>query len=188
MAPPRTCRPRRFSKPTAFNRPLTTPKNVQGGTLGERDEYSLSRLRGRPPALHRCGRSPPNYLRATAPMGRRWAAAGAPATALNTPAGVICGRGQGGRRPHDTTYSRPDAQGGRRGGWLAYGHSLLTVGRRGQWPRARPRPPETPSGTGSAIATAVGTAIPATHVTLSEVVRRPSRRVPSGLEGCCTGR
>ena len=38
----------------------------------------LFRLRRRPPACHRRGRSPSNTRRATTPMGRRWAATGGP--------------------------------------------------------------------------------------------------------------
>ena len=41
----------------------------RGGRFGY-----LSRLRGRPPAHHRRGRSPPRLPRATTPMVRRWAA------------------------------------------------------------------------------------------------------------------
>jgi hypothetical protein len=38
----------------------------------------LSRLRGRPPARHRRGRSPSSVLLSTTPMVRRWAAGGGP--------------------------------------------------------------------------------------------------------------
>ena len=75
---------------------------VYRALLGERAEFRVFRLRSRPPACHRRGRSRPNHFRATAPMVRRWNAAGAPSASLNTPAGVTCGRGHGGRRPHLT--------------------------------------------------------------------------------------
>ncbi len=48
-----------------------SPHNVIPGSPGRRAPSWFSRLRGRPPACHRCGRSPPRFPRATTPMVRR---------------------------------------------------------------------------------------------------------------------
>ena len=58
--------------------PMDAPKNVKGGSHGQHPFGLLFRLRGRPPAHHRRGRSPPIISLATTPMVRRWVAAGGP--------------------------------------------------------------------------------------------------------------
>ena len=54
--------------------PRRTAHNVHAGLPRGARCGRLFRLRDRPPARHRRGRSPPRNLRATTPMVRRWAA------------------------------------------------------------------------------------------------------------------
>jgi hypothetical protein len=63
---------------TRIHPSVRAPNDVKGGSLGKRDPVQLFRLRRRPPACHRRGRSPSIINLATAPMVRRWDAAGGP--------------------------------------------------------------------------------------------------------------
>ena len=60
--------------------PFRQPPRSAQCLTGQPSRYTLpvrlSTRRGRPPACHRRGRSPPSHLLATAPMVRRWAARG----------------------------------------------------------------------------------------------------------------
>ena len=58
----------------ALTSPFAFGTMSRGATSANRDPVRLSTQRGWPPACHRRGRSPPRYLRATAPMVRRWRA------------------------------------------------------------------------------------------------------------------
>ena len=69
----RACRPCRFSFRLRFGNHPHSEKR-QGGLPREARSGLLFRLRGRPPARHRRGRSPPRFPRATTPMVRRWSA------------------------------------------------------------------------------------------------------------------
>ncbi len=63
--------------PLCWNRHPAPPRAPHNGATGlPRGARCglLSRRRGRPPAHHRRGRSPPRLPRATTPMARRWAA------------------------------------------------------------------------------------------------------------------